>query len=474
MPDIQIAERFLPFLQKRKRFKVAFGGRGSGKTQHFAKFCVMDARTNGIRTACFREYQNTITDSSYAVVRSEISEMNAPGFEVQQNKMLMDGEDCFIFRGLARNPEGVKSLFGFDRAWVDEAQTLSKESLNILTPTFREPGSELWFSANLRSLGDPFSERFFLPFENELREKGYYEDDLHLITWVNYDDNPFFPEDLEKERQFDKANKSVAYYRHIWEGEPYDEVENSIISVEAFEAAVDAHEKLGFKPEGAIKAAHDPSDTGEDAKGYALIHGVVLLDVDELETGDGAEGCDWALDKAIAAGADWFTWDCDGMGVLLKRQVDSALSGKKIEWQMFKGSEAPDRPDAEYDPIDNRDPAKRKRNREALVNKRAQFYMDLARRFNNTWRAVEKGEYINPEELISISSKIGKLDQLRAELCRIPLKPNNSGKIQIMSKKDMKAMGIPSPNMADSVMMASGLVPKVGAKAVSIKFGGWR
>jgi phage terminase large subunit len=472
VPDVQIPARFLPFLKKPKRFKAIFGGRGSGKTQNAAKIDVIDARTKGVKTACFREYQNTIDDSSYAVIKSEIQGMQVPGFEIQQRRILMDGEDCFIFRGLARNPEGVKSLFGFNRAWVDEAQTLSDESLKMLTPTFREPGSELWFTANLRSIADPFSQRFFVPFQSELRATGFYEDDLHMIAWVNYSDNPFFPDDLEQERLFDLENKSRALYRHVWEGEPYDEVEDSIIPVEWFDAAIDAHVKLGYEPEGAIVAAHDPADSG-DAKGYALRHGVVFLDVDEMSSGDGADGCAWAIDKALAAGADWFIWDGDGMGVLLKPQIARALDGKRVDYAMHKGSEGVDNPEADYLPTDTRDPVKRKKNKESLLNKRAQSWMDTARRFHNTYLAVEKGVYIDPLEQISLSSKINCIDKLRSEICRIPRKSNNSGKIQIMSKKEMEGLGIPSPNMGDSVNMASYFTPVVGTPVVKLNFKGW-
>ena len=139
--------------------------------------------------------------------------------------------------------------------------------------------------------------------------------------------------------------------------------------------------KLGFKAEGAVVCTHDPSDSGDDAKGYAARRGVVFEDICEMATGDVNVGCDWALDKAIAIGADYFGWDADGMGVTLKRQVDHSLTNKKIEWFMFKGSEAPQDAMREYDPVDIRDPAKRKTNREALLNRRAQAYMELARRF---------------------------------------------------------------------------------------------
>ena len=363
-------------------------------------------------------------------------------------------------------------MHGFRRFWVEEAQTISADSLKALTPTLRTDDSEIWFSANPRSIADPFSQRFIKPFERQLRTDGYYEDDLHLIVWINYNDNPFFPPVLEQERAYDQAHLSTALYRHIWLGEFYDEVEDTIIPVDWFESAIDAHIKLGWKAEGAIIASHDPSDLGGDSKGYAVRHGNVVLNVTEKVTGDSNEGMDWAISQALKDRADYFVWDCDGLGVSLKRQVDAALEGKKIDYVMYKGSEAAEDPDVPYSDGGNQ---RARSNRDTFANKRAQYWWRLRDRFEATHRAVTKGQYINPDELISLSSGIEKLDQLRAEVCRIPLKRNNSGKIQIMSKIEMakKPYEIPSPNMGDALMMAMYRPKPRMAEVKQIKFKGW-
>jgi phage terminase large subunit len=216
-------------------------------------------------------------------------------------------------------------------------------------------------------------------------------------------------------------------------------------------------------------AAHDPSDEGGDAKGYALRHGSVILDVAENETGDVNEGCDWAIDRAISAGADWYAWDCDGLGISLKRQTLAAFDGKKIETVMFKGSEAPDDKDAIYEAASGESANTGKTNRQVFRNKRAQYYWRLRDRFYKTFQAVTKGVYIDPDELISLSSDIDCLDQLRAEVCRVPKKPNPNGLIQIMSKADMVKMEIGSPNMADSLMMSM-MIPQSNEQFEPINF----
>ena len=472
MPEMTLPSKLLPLINKPKRFKILIGGRGSGKSQSVGDICLMDAQTKGIKTACFREYQMTIDDSVLSLLTGEIQRLELNGFTVQSNAIIYNNQDAFKFRGLARNPEGIKSMHGFKRFWVEEAQTISADSLKALTPTLRSDDSEIWMTANPRSIADPFSQRFIKPFEKELRSNQYYEDDLHLIIWINYNDNPFFPDVLEQERAYDQANLSTALYRHIWLGEFYDEVEDTIIPVDWFESAIDSHIKLGWKAEGAIIASHDPSDTGGDSKGYAVRHGNVVLNVSEMVTGESAEGMDWALDLALRDRADYFVWDCDGLGVSLKRQVDAALENKKIDYVMYKGSESPEDADQPYSDGGSQ---RAKSNRETFANKRAQYYWRLRDRFEATHRAVSKGEYINPDEMISLSSNIEKLDQLRSEVCRIPLKRTNTGKIQIMSKIEMakKPYEIPSPNMGDALMMSM-FRPKPKLEAVKqIKFKGW-
>ncbi len=469
MPSMQLPKKLRRFIDTPKRFKIAIGGRGSGKSMSFADMCLMDAQTKGIKTACFREFQNSIDDSVHALLKSEIERLNLQGFEVQNNQILLNQDPVFKFRGLARNPEGVKSMHGFQRFWVEEAQTISFNSLKALTPTLREEGSKIWFSANPRSSVDAFSQRFIKPYEKQLIRDGYYEDDLHLIVMINITDNPLVPEVLKQEMESDRERMSPALFQHVWEGEYYDSVEDNIIPTEWYDAAIDAHKKLGFDPSGALIASHDPSDEGGDSKGFALRKGSVVLDVCEKITGDSNEGMDWALQKARDVQADWFVWDCDGLGISLKRQVDQELESTKMQKHQFRGSETPDDAAVPYSGRDS------KTNKDTFFNKRAQYWWKLRDRFEATYRAVVKGEYIDPDELISLCSEIPTLDQLRSEVCRIPQKRSNNGKIQIMSKIDMakKPYELPSPNMGDALMMSMFSPKAVQKAAVKINFKGW-
>ena len=469
MPSLQLPDKLLPFLERPKRFNVLYGGRGSGKSFSVAALMLMAAQTRGAKIAAYREYMNSIDDSVHSLLKQQIETMQLAGFEVQNNQILFNGEVAFKFRGLAKNIESVKSMSGFNLFWLEEGQTISEESLRVVTPTLREENSQLWITANPRSRNDAFSKRFLVPFEHDLNKNGFYEDDLHLIVRVNWDDNPFFPGVLRQEMEYDRENTSAAMFRHVWEGDYYDSVEDALISVEWFEAAIDAHKKLGFKPEGPIIVSHDPSDLGPDAKGYARRQGSIILDVQEKLTGDSNEGMDWALDLARKEGADVFVWDGDGIGLGLRRQVLQALEGTRIQHEMFRGSEGAEDPMLYYGGDKGRT------NKDTFLNRRAQYYWKLRDRFEATWRAVTKGEYINPEELISISSDIEYLDQLRSEVTRIPQKRSNNGKLQVLSKVDMKKKPyqIESPNLADALMMSLYSPKTIAKQQVKINFEGW-
>jgi len=304
------------------------------------------------------------------------------------------------------------------------------------------------------SAADPFSQRFINPYQRELDRDGFYEDDMHYIVIINYSDNPWFPIELEEERKHDFIALPRALYDHIWEGAFNDSVENALIKAEWFDACVDAHIKLGFEPLGVRVAAHDPSDEGVDAKGYAFRHGSVVLEVLQKDSGDINEGCDWATGKAIQDSVDIFLWDCDGLGIGLNRQINRVFEGKKALVAQYKGSESVDNPDAPYEPADKISIQNQKTNKEAIKNCRAQYYFELRNRIYRTYIAVTQSVYTDPDTMISFSSDITELTQLRSELCRLPIKPNPNGIFELFTKEEMlRKFKIPSPNLADSVKM---------------------
>lgn len=454
MPEISIPRKLLSILSTKARIIVLIGGRGSAKSETIARLLVMKAQSEYADILCGREFQNSIDDSVHKLIKGLIEDkLQVPGFNVTDKKIDHTPRGGFRFKGFARSPDAVKSAQDFKYSWVEEAQTISQNTIDDLIPTIRATDSKLFFTANPRNSNDPFSKRFIIPFKQQLDKDGFYEDNMHLIIVINHRDNPWFPDELEIQRQWDYEHLPRAKYDHIWEGAFNDSIDNALIQSEWFDSCIDAHSKLGFKPKGIRLAAHDPSDMGGDSKGYAMRHGSVVLRVEEMTYGDVNEGCDWATGLTIQDTCDMFTWDCDGMGVTLNRQVSESFDGKRIVSVMFKGSEGPDFPDSLYDPPDNNPNREQKTNREVFKNKRAQYYFALRDRILRTHYAVTRGEYYDPDTMISFSSNISCMTKLRSEICTIPIKPNGNGFLELYPKPDMKKLfKLPSPNLADSVM----------------------
>ena len=462
MPHLKINRKLEPFITKQKQLKIAIGGRGSGKSIGIGDALTFKMDTEQADVYCLREFQDSIADSVHRVFEGSINErLNLDGWEVQEKRIISPRGNITSYKGASRNPNSIQSAQGYKYSWFEEAQTMSQASIDKLLPTIlRNPGAECWFSANPQSSADPFSQRFIVPYLNELERNGYYEDEIHLIIVVNWRDNPWWNQEQERLRQWDYKNLSRAKYDWIWEGKFNDEVEDSIIKAEWFDACIDAHKleklKTVFKPLGATIAAHDPSDTGKDNKGYACRHGSIVKRLAEKNTGEIDVGCDWATNLAKEDGADWFIWDGDGMGAGLKRQVSINLDSTKVKYQMFKGSlsgKGQDNADKIYQP-EYGDKNSSVTYAEAFKNNRAQYYITLADRMYNTYRCVVKGEYVDPDDMISFDSDgIESIPALRSELCRIPRKNNSNGMQQIMNKQEMKGQGIDSPGMADSLMM---------------------
>ena len=208
--QIQTPRAFAPLLQP-SRYKGVWGGRGSGKSHFFAEAlverCIMQP---GLRAVCVREVQKSLKDSVKRLIEDKITALGvADRFTVLNAEIKTPGGGLIAFQGMQdHTSETIKSLEGFGVAWVEEAQTLSARSLEMLRPTIRAPGSELWFSWNPRSAGDPVDA--FLRREKPPADS--------VIVRANYPDNPFLPRELEQERRDDMAHRPDRY-AHIWLGE---------------------------------------------------------------------------------------------------------------------------------------------------------------------------------------------------------------------------------------------------------------
>jgi len=490
--QIKCLDKFGPLLTKSKRVKIAVGGRASTKTTFIADKVLVDVMQGKI-WCCAREYQNSIDESVYRTLCDEIDRLGLTGFIIKAQGIEHESGGYIFFRGLARNITSIKGMLsGVDGLWIEEGENLSENTLRVLTASLRNSAKdyddmmrlgidiadikmpEIWVSMNRGSRGDPIAKKYLSRADAALAMHGVYEDDTVLIVQANYTDMPrnwFLGSGLEQERIDDEQNMSPAQYRHKWHGDYLETVENAIIQPEWFDACVDAHLALGFEPVGQELCAYDPSDQGGDPAAIGHQHGSVVLDVRELDGSNVEEKTGEAIKYTLERKPDAFTWDCDGLGAGLTYQVNQGLGGKKIKIEQFKGSFSADNPDRVYMPVSGQEMGKQKTNKDTFVNWRSQFYTELADKMLKTYLAVKKGKKVyNADELISFSSSIKNIDKLKTEVCRIPLKPG--GRIQILSKPEMKKLGIDSPNMADVVMMMQRRI-QVVQQYKEIEFEGW-
>lgn len=202
---------FLP-LEKPARYKGVWGGRGSGKSHNRAEALIFDALEHrGLRSVCIREVQKTLKESSKRLIEDKLSQFRlgeAVGFKIYNEVIQTPGDGVITFQGMQdHNAESIKSLEGFGRAWIEEAQTLSARSLALLRPTIRADGSEIWATWNPRRKTDPVDE--LLRGENPPTNS--------IVIRANWSDNPFFPAVLDQERR-DCLSSNSEQYDHIWEG----------------------------------------------------------------------------------------------------------------------------------------------------------------------------------------------------------------------------------------------------------------
>jgi phage terminase large subunit len=194
------------------RYKGAWGGRGSGKSHFFAELMIeahiMDQKR---RSVCVREIQKSLSQSVKRLLEIKIQAMNAGAyFEVQDAVIKSKKADgAIIFQGMQNHTaDSIKSLEAYDCAWVEEAQSLSQTSLDLLRPTIRKPDSELWFTWNPRQQSDPVD--FLLRGPTPPKDAS--------VIKVNFTDNPWFPTVLRDEMEYDKR-RDPDKYQHVWMGE---------------------------------------------------------------------------------------------------------------------------------------------------------------------------------------------------------------------------------------------------------------
>lgn len=419
VPEIlRIPDKLYPLIVRfnEKRYFLLEGGRGGGKTQSIGRFILYLADKHPLRIVCGRETQNSINESVYAVLRDLIIAHNLD-FEVQAAKIISRTTGATIaFRGFREQGAfNLQGLEGIDICWVDEAQAVTKRTLDILIPTIRKDRAKIFFTMNRHLPGDPVYSTFV-----------GRDDCLHIP--INYNENPFCTEALKKEA-VECRRLSPKDYAHIWLGQPLDQTEDSLFSVSELDEARrrDFPLQLGF---GERVAGFDIARFGEDKNACIILeqrdhHGWQMV----FKTQWGKSDLNFTTGKILeltkANSVGFAAIDEDGLG---SGPLDTLQRGHNLDY--FKGFR-----NTSISTDDNRD----------FANQRTKWAYKLKDLVVNGRIAIPDDEIIS--ELLSLRYTF-KADQRRI----------------LVSKDKMREQGVKSPNLADALIYATSLLSDVKEK----------
>lgn len=404
---LDIPDKLLPLIEDfdKYRYFLIEGGRGSGKTNAIARLLLYIAELYEVRIVCGRETQKSIDESVYMVLSDLIRDFNLD-FIVQKAKIESKGGSEIRFKGFREQGSvNIKGLEGVDILWVDESESLTKPTIDVIVPTIRKENSKIIFTMNRFVRDDPA----YMMFVNR-------PDCLHIH--IDYFENPFCPSTLIDEANECKA-RNERDYNHIWLGQPLDRADNYLFSVEKLDKCKTI-EPIGDLYKRQTVMGIDLAASGGDSCVASILERVSNVHW-ELKTQEV-----WTESNTMASVGkvvgligkykpDIIVVDAGGLGLpMYDRMRELGIQNLFA----FNG--------ATTDGI-------------ALNagNARADGYLTFAEFLDNDWLIINSEQTLKEMETIQIS----------------PHRHSN-GRIYIKSKQDMKSEGVHSPDKADSVMMA--------------------
>ena len=423
------------------RNRVLYGGRSSSKSWDAAGFAIFLSNSYKIRVLCTRQFQSKIEESVYTLLKIQINRFNlGHRFRILENKIInrYTGSE-FIFYGLWRSIDEIKSLEGIDIHWAEEAHLLTEEQWEILNPTIRKQGSQHWIIFNPRLVTDFVYRRFVVnPPPNTVVRK------------INYNENPFLSETMRAEVEAAKA-EDYENYLHVYEGNPKSDDEESVIKRSHIMAAIDGHNALGIEISGIYRIGFDVADAGEDYCAMVESYGSLNVWADQWKAKEDEllKSCSKVWAKARESNA-LIVYDAIGVGATSGAKFNELNTSNKIriEHQKFFAGGAVAKPDSQY----QRSGIK---NKDYFSNIKAQAWWLVADRFRNTYNAVRNGQSFNDDDMIFIDGNMPHLNQLIDELTSPKQDYDNAGRVKVEGKKDLSKRDIASPNLADAFIMAN-------------------
>ncbi len=393
-----------------------------------------------LRFLCTRQFQNNINESVYTLLKVQIVRWNLQhAFRVLKNKIICTATGSeFVFYGLWRHIDEVKSMEGIDIHWSEEAHLFSEAQWEVIEPTLRNDGSQHWFIFNPRLRTDYVYKRFVIspPADTVVRK-------------INYTENGFLSGTMRKVIAAKRA-EDFEDFQHIYLGVPRANDDEAIIKRSHVMAAIDAHKKLRIPIEGTNRIGFDVADDGPDKCALVEAKGALAMGADmwKAKEDELLKSCTRVWTRARSAGAQ-VTYDAIGVGATAGAKF-SELNLKaraSVSYAKFFAGGAVFRPDSIYADT-------KMKNKDFFSNVKAQAWWLIADRFRDTYNQVVRNERCDPGRLLFIDSAMPHLEQLIDELTTPKKSYDTAARVMVESKKDLAKRGIPSPNLADAYVMA--------------------
>jgi phage terminase large subunit len=414
------------------RIRGLHGGRASSKSWEFAGRAAQIGQEYKTRFLCVRRFQNKIKESVYTLIKNQIEHFNFGGYLKLASEIRHDNGTEFVFYGIERNLDEIKSFEGADVLWVEEAHNLTKAQWEILEPTIRKEGSEIWLSWNGRFINDFIWQRFIV---NPPKDS--------IIRWINYDENPFLSKTMLKTIN-ELKEEDPERHEHIYLGKPLSDEDQVIIKRSWLEAATDFHLETDLILTGAEIVGYDVADSGEDKNATVSVNGSIVYDCQEWKGGENELSKSAKRVKLLANKVNAkIIYDSIGVGA----GTGSTLNDLSYpNHSTFNAAGKIIKPKRKYEGIKQGD---------FFSNLKAQAWWLVADRLRNTYDyKVNGNKKYNADDLISINSNINGLDALISELTTPYKDFDKSGRVKVESKDDLKKKGVNSPNRADAFIMA--------------------
>ncbi len=429
---------------------MLYGGRSSSKSWDAAGFAIFLASNYRVRFLCARQFQNKIAESVYTLLKLQIERFGLfDEFEVTDRSIVHKRTGSnFVFYGLARNLSEIRSLEDVDVCWIEEAHFLTKEQWDVLEPTIRKEGSQIWLIFN-PMYGTDFAYQRFV-----VNPPPHY-----IVRKINYDENPFLSQTMID--VIDRTrSESEDDYQHIYLGNPKQDAEGAVIKRSWIDASIDAHLKLGIEPAGRKVIGFDVADDGEDACANVYVHGSVAFWAEEWRAREDEllKSCSRTFLNALQRKAE-IRYDCIGVGASAGAKFDELNqqreSFERVRYEKFNAGAAVERPEEFY----ASDLQGHIKNKDFFANLKAQAWWGIADRFRNTYNAINRGEKFPEDELIGVASEMPHLEKLKTELSTPKRDFDRNGRVKVESKEDLAKSNRPggavaSPNLADAFVMA--------------------